>query len=152
MKSPAHLLCSLRLFLIIFPQCYVFNYIREGLLKVAKLTENFHKDIGCRLSIHIRKVMNLTGVGSSIWWLHVAHYYWGIFGHAWRKGRLKPALVRSWNDILSWLIVIDLKANGNQSEHLSNQVIYFLVLFILEHGKNLAVIQQVCLGSLTENF
>lgn len=91
------------------------NNTFDTLLELTKLTENIHNDIDIRLSFHIREVVNLTGVDSGIRWLHVVYYYRGVSGCAGSRGRLKPVLVRFRNDILSSLIVIDLKANVKKS-------------------------------------
>ena len=84
-----------------------------NLLEFTELTENVHNDSGLRLSVHIRKVVHLTGVDSGIWFLHVTYCYWGVSGRAGRRGRLKPALIRLCNNLLSWLIVIHLKETQN---------------------------------------
>lgn len=87
-------------------------------LTVNKLTKDTDNDVGLRLPSHVRKVVNLTGVDAGIWWLHVADYYRGIFSLGRRRGRLDPALVRFGNNVLPWLVEIDLETRSNKLDHL----------------------------------
>lgn len=90
------------------------------LLTLIQLTQDVHNNVDLRLPLHVRKVVNLTRVYSRIWRLHVAYHYRGVIGGARRRGRLNPVLVGIWNGNLSWLIVTDLKANGNKSDRSSD--------------------------------
>lgn len=62
-------------------------------LELTKLTEDIHHDVDLSLSVHVRDVVNIAGVDSGVWWLHVADYYWGVPGRGGRRRRLQPALV-----------------------------------------------------------
>ena len=103
------------------PTCTAHDWLADHKRswEVMKLTMHVHTDIDLRLSEHIRDVVNLTAVDSTVWWLHVAYCHRGVFGRAWRGGRLDPALIRFGNDVLSWLIVIDLRENSDKTEQLT---------------------------------
>lgn len=62
-------------------------------LELTKLTEDIHHDVDLSLSVHVRDVVNIAGVDSGVWWLHVADYYWGVPGRGGKLRRLQPALV-----------------------------------------------------------
>lgn len=62
-------------------------------LELKKLTEDIHHDVDLSLSVHVRDVVNIAGVDSGVWWLHVADYYWGVPGRGGKLRRLQPALV-----------------------------------------------------------
>lgn len=83
-------------------------------LELTKLTEDIHHDVDLSLSVHVRDVVNIAGVDSGVWWLHVADYYWGVPGRGGRRRPLQPALVFIWDKFISWLIIIHLEAHGNR--------------------------------------